>query len=241
MTWAGGAPRGVRPAPRNGVIALTVFLSAYNNVLNLFRPTAASYVAANTLTAAGLLAAGRRLGLDAEALGVGRRQLPSAARWSAAALAVIGAALGGVAAHPRSRRLLDDRRAAGVDRRQALAWLGLRIPLGTVLLEEVAFRGVLYGVLATRSSPAAAAAGSSVVFGVWHVLPALQTLQVNAPDAGARAKVAAVAGAGAATTGVGLVLCAVRRASGGLVAPAVAHLAANTLFAAAAIARHRRH
>ena len=47
------------------------------------------------------------------------------------------------------------------------------IPLGTVIPEEFAFRGVLWGLLHRRSGPLGRDPVSSAVFGVWHVLPAL--------------------------------------------------------------------
>ena len=47
------------------------------------------------------------------------------------------------------------------------------IPLGTVMPEEFAFRGVLWGLLRRRSGRWAATLVSSGLFGVWHVAPAL--------------------------------------------------------------------
>lgn len=52
----------------------------------------------------------------------------------------------------------------------------VRIPLGTALWEEIAFRGVLYGLWNRAHGSAAALVGSSVVFGLWHVAPTYRTL-----------------------------------------------------------------
>jgi membrane protease YdiL (CAAX protease family) len=220
------------------VAFLAAFAAVYNNALNLLRPPTMTYVTANTATAAAVLLVGHRMGLDATAMGTSPRQLRSGARWGIAAATCIGGALAVVAGHPRTSRLLDDRRA-DVATAEFLRWVGLRIPFGTVLLEEVAFRGVLYAALRTRWSPPAATAGSSVLFGVWHLVPALHAVESNAPSAPLRVKVAAAVAGMGATTAAGTVLCDLRQRSGGILAPAVAHLAANTLFAAAAWRRWR--
>lgn len=219
---------------------LVAAAATYNNALNLLRPSASTvqYVVGNTVAAAAVVAAGHRMGLDAGAMGISRAHRRSGALWSARAVAAVAAGVAAIAAVPTTTGLLDDRRA-DVEPAEFWRWIGLRIPLGTVLLEEVTFRGVLYGALASRLSPAAAAAGSSVVFGLWHVVPAVRTLEINVPEAPPRAKAAAAAGGVAATTVGGLALCVLRQRSGGILAPAAAHLACNVLFASAAWRRWR--
>ena len=127
---------------------------------------------------------------------------------------------------PTTRLLLADQRMAGVDAR-GTAWRALvRIPLGTVLLEEVAFRGVLPVVL----SPLIAA----VLFGLWHVVPTWRTLDMNGVAGSATTRVAAVSGAVVVTAAVGLVLWGLRVATGSLLAPAMVHAAANSAATVAA-------
>ena len=53
------------------------------------------------------------------------------------------------------------------------------MPVGTVLLEEVGFRGVVYGLAERAHGPLAATAVSSGLFGLWHVLPALDAYRAN--------------------------------------------------------------
>ena len=118
------------------------------------------------------------------------------------------------------RSLLADRRMAGVDARGA-AWRALvRIPLGTVVLEEVAFRGVLAQVL----SPVSAA----VLFGLWHVLPTVRTLDINGLRRSPWVVGGAVWGAVVLTAAVGLVFSGLVAATGSLLAPAMVHVAANS-------------
>jgi membrane protease YdiL (CAAX protease family) len=105
----------------------------------------------------------------------------------------------------------------------------VRIPLGTVVLEEVAFRAALPALL----SPVAAAA----LFGLWHIAPTAKALDVNGVG---RHRVAAVAGAVAVTAIVGLFLWELRVATGGLAAPALVHVAANSGATVAAFVVLRR-
>lgn len=178
-------------------------LVLHNLLTNLWFTDRWAYVPVNLVTAGALVAVA----------GVG---VPVGAWWPAvAAAAVVLAAIALVAAV--APRLLADQRLAGVDTR-GVAWRALaRIPLGTVVLEEVAFRAVLPALL----SPLAAAA----LFGLWHIAPTTKTLDINGVR---RHRVAAVAGAVAFTTVVGLVLWELRVATGGLAAPMLVHTAANS-------------
>lgn len=136
-------------------------------------------------------------------------------RAEVAPAAAVLVAVGALAVWPRTRRLFADRRMAGVDARGTAWQVLVRIPLGTVVLEEVAFRGVLPELL----SPVVA----SVLFGLWHVVPTIKTLDVNRLPRSP----ALLGGAVAVTTVVGLVLCRLSSATGGLLAPALVHAAAN--------------
>jgi membrane protease YdiL (CAAX protease family) len=142
-------------------------------------------------------------------------------RWVAAGAGV--GVVGVVAAERLSAtsHLFDDARA-DPDR---LAWEVLvRIPLGTVALEEALFRHALPRVI---GEPAAA-----ILFGLWHVLPTLDTLDINGvADTGTR-RTALIAGV-AATTAAALPLSWLRR-RGGLLAPMATHWAVNaTAYAVA--------
>lgn len=193
--------------------AVVAVLAVHNLVTNLWAPEW-SYVPVNLATAAGLVALAGAAGVA-----VGG---PRAAATAAASAATVAGAVAVVAVvRPR---LLADRRMAGVGP-GATAWRALvRIPLGTVVLEEVAFRGVLPAL----SSPVVA----SALFGLWHVVPTARTLAVNgvAPSPGM------VAAAVVVTAAAGLVLCGLRAATGGLLAPAALHAAANGSSVVAAYA-----
>jgi membrane protease YdiL (CAAX protease family) len=108
------------------------------------------------------------------------------------------------------------------------------VPLGTVLAEELAFRGVLWALLRRRHGERAATVLSSVLFGLWHVLPALGGGAANeaatgALGAGPVGTLARVAGTVLVTAVGGTVFCWLRVRSGSLLASTLLHWALNGL------------
>jgi membrane protease YdiL (CAAX protease family) len=108
------------------------------------------------------------------------------------------------------------------------------VPFGTVLAEEFAFRGVLWALLRRWHGERAATVVSSVLFGFWHVLPALGGGAANEAATGALGggpvgTLARVAGTVLLTAVGGAVFCWLRVRSGSLLAPALLHWALNGL------------
>jgi uncharacterized protein len=196
------------------------------------------YVPRNLVLTAGLLWLSHRTGLRAEELGLARRHLGSGLRWGLGSAGVVAVVVGaGVALSDvlgPVATLLADERAALAGGALAAATL-VRIPLGTALFEEVAFRGVLHAVCHRRWSPLPATAVASVVFGLWHVAPTIVALRLNGVDPASASGVGAVIGAVATTTVAGVIFHELRRRSGSLLAPILAHWATNAfgLLAAA--------
>ncbi|HEX2063708.1 MAG TPA: CPBP family glutamic-type intramembrane protease, partial [Acidimicrobiales bacterium] len=130
------------------------------------------------------------------------------------------------AALPTTRGLFDDERvpvdASGWER---LYQTAVRIPVGTVLFEEVAFRAVLLALLRRRLSLAAAVAVDSALFGLWHIVPTLATARAN--DVVGLGRLGLVAGSVLATAVGGAVFCALRVRGRHVVAPALLHLGFN--------------
>lgn len=104
------------------------------------------------------------------------------------------------------------------------------IPLATVVVEEVAFRGTLHGLLRRVTSPRWAAAAGAVLFGLWHVFPAWRGGSAGDVEV---SRAAAAAGTFAATTAAGLVFVWLRTRSDSLLAPVMFHLATNSVTFAA--------
>jgi membrane protease YdiL (CAAX protease family) len=116
-----------------------------------------------------------------------------------------------------------------------LAWQVLvRIPIGTALFEETMFRGLLYASWDGVSGWRWAALWSSAAFAIWHVVVEMHRQERLGQGWGAEAFTAAMPTL-AFLFGVGLLLCALRRWTHGIVAPAILHWSAN---AAAAVATY---
>src|SRR4051794_13895436 len=128
--------------------------------------------------AAALLVWARACGLSWAQLGLGRNRLASGLRWGLGAVAVVAAVfLIGVLV-PLARPAFQDSRYH-VPAGQALFTALVVIPLGTVVLEEIAFRSVLWGMLARHSRTWQVLVTTSLLFGLWHVLPSLHLGSAN--------------------------------------------------------------
>jgi CAAX protease family protein len=202
-------------------------LTWYNNVAGLRPWHRRWYPAVNGCAAAAAVAAAAASGLSAADLGLERDRLRAGLRYGSAAAAPVVAAYGLAVLIPATRPLLDDQRVAGLDGRQLAYQVLLRIPVGTVAWEEIAFRGVLQAALRrVLDEPAATVVGASV-FGLWHIRPTAGALAVNGLAEGRGARILAVTGVVAGTTGAGALLSRLRERSGSLAAPVLLHLAAN--------------
>jgi len=109
------------------------------------------------------------------------------------------------------------------------------IPIGTVLVEEIAFRSVLWGTLARHARASRVLMTTSVLFALWHVLPAMTVARANQAvgaavhGAGGAATVLVVAGTMLVTGVGGVVAGELRRRSGSMLASACMHWATNGL------------
>lgn len=168
---------------------------------------------------AGVIAIAARL--SSAELGLDRRHLPAGLRLGSAAFAltsavVLAAGLTGVVS--------DD--STDVSLREMLLRTLVVIPLATVLVEELAFRGVLHGLLRRLTSPNRTMVLGAVLFGLWHVFP---TWRGGAAGGLEATRAVAAAGTFAATTVAGFAFVWLRARSGSLVAPVLLHLATNSV------------
>ncbi|WP_196073362.1 CPBP family intramembrane glutamic endopeptidase [Nakamurella alba] len=147
--------------------------------------------------------------------------------------------------------ILPGTRDAFLDSRAADAGVGLmlyqvlvRIPLGTVVLEEVAFRGVLPALFG--ASPAirwrwGPVLGASFLFGLWHILPSIGIATGNqaVADALGGSQVWATVLAVVSMTVAGVLMCALTRLGKGVKTTMLLHWATNSLgFVAAWLILH---
>lgn len=109
----------------------------------------------------------------------------------------------------------------------------LRIPVGTAVLEEVAFRAVLPALFVARWGVVRGYGAASLCFGLWHVLPALGLNEVNPVatrvfGSGAGGVAVAVVFAVVGTSVAGAWWCWIRHRSGSVLATVLAHVASNS-------------
>lgn len=210
-------------------VAGVVALLAGVNVLIRFGPDGTGLVA-GPLAALLLVVLARRVGLSWDDLGLARRSLRRGVGFAVLAIAVVAVVYVLGTMFPSVRSTVIAVRSPR-DPGRALVQALLVIPLGTILLEEIAFRGVLLGLLRRGRGIAWAFGFSSALFGLWHVLPSLPVptaaVTVGAVGGPGFTRFLAVAAIVGVTALLGLVLCELRRRSGSLLAAAVGHWAAN--------------
>ncbi|WP_240677091.1 CPBP family intramembrane glutamic endopeptidase [Actinacidiphila soli] len=160
--------------------------------------------------------------------------LAGGARWALALIGLVGVVYLAGALLPATSTLFEDRRYDGMKGTELMMRVLVLVPVGTVLVEEIAFRGVLYGLVCRARGAVWATAVSSLLFGLWHVLPSLHlatakpALTTVFGDSALGAALA-VLSAVLFTAAAGVVFCELRRRSGSLLAPMGLHWAVNAL------------
>jgi membrane protease YdiL (CAAX protease family) len=226
------------------LVGSVVAVLASVNMLDVFGPTATSLVLGLPV-AVGLVVLSRRCGLSWTDLGLARHTWRRGALVAAGSIVAVAAVYAVAAALPATHAaFLDARYQLPMGRALFTALVG--IPIGTVLVEEIAFRGVLMGMITRRRGVRWGLGSSSAMFGLWHILPSLGLAHVNAAvgglaGTGAAARVGVVLVAVAFTAVAGLLLGELKRRSGSLLASAGLHWAVNgvgVLFTALLFAAH---
>lgn len=213
---------------------LSLALVAYNTVLPLLfgRFHEKTYVPLNSGVGLLLIALSHwGLGLSWEGMGMGGKGLWAGAGWGL----LVGLALGlpllmGAVLLPHLPGLVKGFVPSGpLLSINALAYhLLLRIPIGTALFEEVAFRGALYGLLAQRLAPLSALLASSIVFALWHIGPIAVRQRLSGVHGFWPVLWQWVGGLGGTFLG-GMLLGGLRWGTGSLAGPVVAHALVNDM------------
>lgn len=221
-------------------LALSLVVVVYNNAINRWeRFHGPVYVPVNVAFAGVVVLLAATI-LDLSPADLGLRSGASDALFPLGLLALFAVGAFALAFSPRGGVIADER--VGGMRGGGLAWYVLvRIPIGTALVEETVFRGVLFAAWRVAgASDVVAAICASVAFGLWHIQPTVIALRMNTPLASRNNVRAAVIGAVLLTTVAGVGLTSLRLWSGGLVAPIVLHAGINSVGALAAVAAARR-
>jgi membrane protease YdiL (CAAX protease family) len=222
------------------VVALTVTINVWVHVGPPW-----THLVTGPLGAFALVLVARAGGLSWEQLGLAPDRFGPGLVVGLAVSALVAAAVGVGVVLPATRRTFLDSRY-DVPLRDAVGTALVTIPLATVVFEETAFRGVLWGEIERHAGGIAATAGSAVLFGVWHVLPGLDVSRTSTAITGAgghpsRRALITVLGVVVGTALAGVVLAELRRRTGSLIAPVLVHWAANgcaVIASSLAWARH---
>ena len=219
------------------LVAVLVVMVAANVATNAVPP--GWYVPVCVVASALLVLLGLLDGLSADDLGLGRGTVLRGLVWAVVIVFAVGVGYAAAAGVPRIRGAFADKRAMGATGRGIARRVFLAIPFGTVLLEETAFRSVLFGMLWSRHGAVWAVCGTSVLFGLWHVLPARAMHASHDAVATAlgrdrRGQVLAVLATVFFTTGGGVVFAVLRRWSDSLLPPIGLHWALNGMGVAVA-------
>jgi membrane protease YdiL (CAAX protease family) len=214
------------------ILGAVVLILAAVNVADKYGPRGTGLIA-GPLVALILVVVARRAGLTWHDLGLSRRTLMPGLKYALGAILTVGFVYGVGAALPATRVAFQDVRYH-LHPGAALLTAFIVVPLGTVLLEEIAFRGVLLGLVNRHRGAAWASVTSSVLFGLWHILPSLHLGHANravgeALGVGTLGRILTVAAVVGFTALAGLLLCELRRRSGSLLAAAALHWATNGL------------
>ena len=185
---------------------------------------------ANLAIGASFIVVTHRAGLSWTKLGLGRADVPRGLLIGLFAAIGIGVVIGIALAIPATRTFFESDAVADDD--TASRWFVplVRIPLGTAVYEELLFRAALFGLFLRLRGLITAIVGTSVLFGLWHIVPTLETTSGSALSIAG-----AVVGAVLFTGLAGVLFAGLRYWSRSVIAPILAHTASNSLAYAAAL------
>jgi membrane protease YdiL (CAAX protease family) len=216
-------------APLGSVVA--VLLST--NVADAVLPGRGWPLLTHVVAIVALLWLAGRDGLTRHDLGIAPGDLRRGVAWSVLIVVAVGIFYLAVGLIPATRDFLADDKAAltGTD---LIIEIVLRIPLVTVLFEEVAFRGVLLAQGIARLGRTGGVLLSSALFGLWHLLPSLGLADRNDALGSAAGDIGAIALTVGFTAGAGVIFCWLRLRTGSLLTPIALHWSVNAFGLAAA-------
>lgn len=167
-------------------------------------------------------------------MGLGWAYLLPGLIWAAASIGLITAIYLIGSAFKRTRTAFHDERMGTLSGGRMVFQALVEVPFGTVLLEEIAFRAVLLSMLIRRFGLVWGIVLSSIVFGLWHILPSIGTHEKNpalgsVAGQGRRGNIIAVALSVLTTSIAGVLFAFLRLLSGSVLAPMGFHWATNGL------------
>jgi uncharacterized protein len=206
-------------------VSVVVVLAVYNVARSSVIP-GAGHFASNVAIGVVVLVAGIAAGMSTSELGVERAHLGDGLRLGSIVFAAIGAVLLVAAFLPFTTEYFEDERV-DVTFPEMLVRVLIVIPLGTVFVEEVIFRGVLHGLLRRRFEIMRAALIGATLFALWHLFPVWNSYSDVEPTDLNRWE--SVGGTFVATFVAGLGFIWLRHRSKHLAAPILAHIGTNSI------------
>jgi membrane protease YdiL (CAAX protease family) len=217
-----------------GILALTGYANVVaNQILNPWW-----HIPFNLGILGVALAIARHAGLTVPDLGYRRDRIGRGLVVGGIVMGVIGAGILIGVAIPATRQFFYDDRVIDSSTAFILFEAFIRIPIATAFYEETLFRGVIFGLFARRWAPLWAATATSLLFGLWHILPTMHTLGTNPAGglvSGPAGAVLAAAGAVASTAVAGFAFLWLRLRANSTVASVLAHIATNSFALIAAL------
>ncbi len=180
------------------------------------------------------LAIGLLDGNSLQDMGLGFTFLLPGLIWAAISIGVVTAVYVIGSVFKKTRRAFHDERIRELSAGRLVFQALIEVPFGTVLFEEIAFRAVLFSMLARRFGVVTAIVISALLFGIWHVLPSVGTHEQNPAlgsvvGQGRRGNILAILASVLTTTIAGAVFTLMRIVSGSVIAPMGLHWATNGL------------
>ena len=218
-------------------LAVAGVLVVYNNLVKLLPlvGSEALYVPVRLAIGCLLLLWARRRGFSWGEMGFSTQRIGDSLKWGLGlGLALVAPAFLALALPEEAVTLEDPRVGPDVSYADLAFRTLVRIPLGTALFEEVAFRGVLYGVWARQAGIRWAFVGSALAFALWHVRPTFELMEGIDVLSNPFLLALGVLGGVLATVLAGLFFNWLRLKTGGIYGPVLTHWLVNALGALAA-------
>ena len=240
------APDQVDGLPWWPLVVVAIALVAFNVINNRLAPQG-HYLLWALGGSFGLLAIGLLDGNSWTDMGLGWGYIVPGVIWGAGCVIIVTVGYLAASAFRRGRNAMEDERVAELSAPRMMFQALVEVPFGTVLFEEIAFRAVLFSMLARRFGIVWALVISAVLFGLWHILPSIGTHEQSAAlgsvvGEGRRGNVLGIALSVVTTTIAGVIFAGLRLVSGSVLAPMGLHWATNGMgyFFSWTIIRWRR-
>ena len=210
------------------VIAALVVLNVINNRVAPSR----HYLLWAIGGALGFLALGLLDGNTWTDMGLAWDRLIPGLVWAGACIVIVALVFSVAASFRKGRDAMHDDRIKDMSISKIAYQALVEVPFGTVLLEEIAFRSVLFAMLVRRYGLVWGIALSAIIFGLWHVLPSWGTHEQSAAlgsvvGKGRRGNILAIVLSVITTTIAGVLFALLRVFSGSVLAPMGLHWATN--------------